>query len=127
MDDDGARRLIVASALRLHATRRLGTVLPGDADLTDAARRLGEGTGRLARVHGLGFSPAYPGVGAGVEEIDTEIGTVCRLVLACRADDRHGPGAGTAFTTLIAGRAPQVSVAPSGTPVPEHWSDPGTR
>jgi len=118
MLDDGARRLLVASVLRLYATRRLGTVVPAGADLAGAARRLAEDVEHLATIYGLSFAPSYPGVGAGVEDV----GDSRRLVLACRAADRYGPGAGTAFTTLIPGRPPQVSLAPAGTPIPGGWA-----
>ena len=61
----------------------------------------------------------------GVEDLSAgveDVGDSRRLVLACRAADRYGPGAGTAFTTLIPGRPPQVSLAPAGTPIPGGWA-----
>jgi hypothetical protein len=46
-------------------------------------------------------------------------------MLACSVRDRVGTPIGVVFTTLIAGRSPQVSVAPAGTSIPEGWRSPG--
>lgn len=105
MVDPDARRLIVASALRLHVARTLGTG-PLSTDLHTAGRRLRPADDRLARVHGLSFEPTYPGTG---EVEDVRGGQ--RLVLTCQAAHR-GEAVATVVTTLIGGRSPQVTVMP---------------
>jgi hypothetical protein len=96
--------------LRLHVTRRIGHLVDPDADLLELARRL---SGDPA---GLRCDPPYPGATTGVERV----GHGTRLVLACVAY-RRGQAAGIAFTTLIPGRTPQVSVAPLVAGIPAHW------
>lgn len=64
------------------------------------------------------LTPAYPGVTAGVERA----GVASRLVLACTARDEAGERLGVVFTTLIAGRAPYVAVAPPDAPIPPAWA-----
>ena len=108
MTDPSARRLAAAAALRLHLSRVVGAGVAADADLAACAARLAVGAEHLAAVHGLHFRPAYPGVSAGEERLATGR----RLVLTCDALDRDGHRVGTVLTALIAGRAPQVSVAP---------------
>jgi hypothetical protein len=76
---------------------------------------------RIERAHRLSFDPPYPGVTAGVEVVRGGL----RLLLACRIFDSGGRPLGVVFTTLIPGRAPQVSIAPVGTPIPEGWMPPG--
>lgn len=101
-----ARRLIVASVLRLHVASILGTGPVGD-DVGGAAAALCLVDDTLARRHGLAFEPGYPGVDA-----DTAAaGGPARLVLVCRATHRGEPAA-VVVTTLIPGRAPQVTAAP---------------
>lgn len=109
-------RLGVSAVLRLHLARRLGLRLGADADLLALAHRLAENPADLARVAGLRFDPPYPGATAGVERV----GDTARLVLGCVAH-RHDEPIGIAFTTLIAGRPPQVSVAPLVAGIPAHW------
>lgn len=108
---------MVAAALRLHLARRLGPDrLPVDLDadgLRAVADRLRPGDDDLlARAYGLTFDPAYPGRDASVEEVRG--GPVrARLVLVCTAE-RGGEPAAVVVTTLVPGRAPQVSAAPPG-------------
>jgi hypothetical protein len=42
-------------------------------------------------------------------------------LLACRISDHDGSAIGVAFTALIAGRPPQVSVAPPEPSISEEW------
>ena len=86
-------------------------------DLLALARRLSALAPRLERAHHLRFDPLYPGVTAGVEPIAGGP----RLVLACAAVD-DDVRLGVVFTTLIAGRSPQVTVAPPEAPIPPGWT-----
>ena len=113
-----ARRLFVSAAMTTHAARSFrGRVPAGDepGELLAVARRLGEGFAPLQQRYRLRFEPPYPGLTAGPERVRGG----SRIVLACRAFDERPFG--VVFTTLIPGRAPQVSVAPAETPVPEEW------
>lgn len=106
---------MVAAALRLHLARRLGPApLPADLDadgLEAVADRLRpesvDGDDTLRRAYGLTFEPGYPGAGPGVEEVRGGR----RLVLVCAAS-RGGEPAAVVVTTLVPGRAPQVSAMP---------------
>ncbi len=127
-----ARRLFVSTALSYHAARCLGGHVPRASDAKDLlalARRLGEEAASLERRHRLHFDPPYPGVTAGVEAV----GSAVRLVLACAVLEGDAPEGdapegdapfGTVFTTLIAGRRPQASVAPPEARIPEEWRAP---
>jgi len=110
------RRLLISAALTAHARRRLGKRLAA-GELLDLAVRLKEGAGHVERGYRLRFEPAYPGVTAGPQSI----GRTRRLLLACSVRDRDGSPLGVVFTTLIAGRPPQVSVAPPGAAIPGDW------
>lgn len=115
-----ARRLFASTALSYHASRRLrGRIAPGSdaGDLLALARRLGEEAESVEHRYGLRFEPSYPGVTAGVERVGGGI----RLVLACSASGDGGVPLGVAFTTLIPGRPPQVSVAPAEARIPAEW------
>jgi hypothetical protein len=115
-----ARRLFASTALTTHALRSLGGRIAVDSnaeDLLSQARRLAEEVGLLERRYRLRFEPPYPGVTAGVEDA----GGSLRLVLACTARNLEKEPLGVAFTTLIPGRLPQVSVAPVEARVPEEW------
>jgi hypothetical protein len=115
-----ARRLFVSAALTSHAARSLRRRIPGSDDageLLAAARHLGEGVAPVQQKHRLRFEPPYPGLTAGPERVRGG----SRIVLACTAIDEEGRPLGVIFTTLIPGRPPLVSVAPSETPVPEGW------
>ena len=114
-----SRRLFVSAALTTYAARSIGR-LPAGAeapDLLALARRLGGGMGTFGQRHGLHFEPPYPGLTEGPERL--RAGT--RIVLACRAVDREEKPLGVVFTTLIPGRLPQVSVAPTEADIPEEW------
>lgn len=118
-----ARRLFVSAALTARASRLLGGRVAGDTqarDLPDLALRLSAGAGHLERVHHLRFEPSFPGVTAGPETVRSG----SRLLLACTVFDEEGRPLGIAFTALIPGRPPQVSVAPPGTSIPGEWSLP---
>ena len=115
-----ARRLFISTALTMYAVRSLrGPILVDSTEdsLLDLAHRLGEEVGSLERQYRLRFDPPYPGLSAGVENAGGRL----RLVLACKAFDRERNPLGVAFTTLIPGRRPQVSVAPKEADIPERW------
>ena len=115
-----ARRLFVSAALTTHAARLLGGRLPAGwqaRDLLAPARQLREGMDAFRQRHGLRFEPPYPGLTAGPETVRGG----SRLMLACRAFDAEGRQLGVVFTTLIPGRLPRVSVAPTGAGIPEDW------
>jgi hypothetical protein len=113
-----ARRLFVSAALTTHAARSLGGRVAAGSDARDLlALARGLDAEHIARVHRLSFDPPYPGVTAGPESVRGGL----RLLLACRASGRDEEPFGVVFTTLIPGRAPQVSVAPVRTPIPEGW------
>jgi hypothetical protein len=114
------RRLLISAALTAQARRHLGDSLAagsGPGELLDLARRLKEGAGAVERGYRLSFEPAYPGVTAGPQSV----GRTSRLLLACSAHDGDGTPVGVVFTALIAGRPPQVSVAPDGAVIPRDW------
>lgn len=70
------------------------------------AEALRGSTARLESLYGCGFAPPFPGAPDGSRGNLTS-----RLVLTCRL--LHGAEEmGTVYTTLIAGRPPQVSIAP---------------
>ena len=116
-----ARRLFVSAALTAHASRLLGRRVAADTearDLPDLALRLSASVGHLERAYRLRFQPSFPGVSAGPETVRGG----SRLLLVCTVLDEEGGQLGVAFTALIPGRPPQVSVAPAGTHIPEEWS-----
>jgi hypothetical protein len=116
-----ARRLFVSAALTARASRLLGGRVAADTgarDLLDLARRLS--VEPLESAYRLRFEPSFPGVTAGPESVRGG----SRLLLACAVFDAEGSPLGVAFTALITGRLPQVSVAPVGTSIPEEWSLP---
>ncbi len=116
-----ARRLFVSAALTTHAVRRIEGRVDAESnaeDLLTLARRLGEETVSLERRYRLRFDPPYPGVTAGPEVV---VGGF-RLLLACTAfSSDEGMPLGVAFTTLIPGRLPQVSVAPIQARISDGW------
>src|SRR3954454_19968352 len=103
---------------RARAGRHTGGRIGEDADLTALARALREIGAPVERAHRLRFEPPYPGATAGVEELRD----ARRLVLACAALDAAGAPATVVFTTLITGRAPQVSAAPPDAAIPPGWT-----
>ena len=118
-----ARRLFVSAALTARAARLLGGRVAGDTEARDLpylALRLSAGAGLLERAYCLRFEPSFPGVTAGPETVRGG----SRLLLACTVFDEEGRPLGVAFTALIPGRPPQVSVAPAGTSIPGEWSPP---
>lgn len=118
-----ARRLFVSTALTTHATRSLGGRISSGSDaryLLTLAHRLGEHADSVKLRYRLRFEPPYPGLTAGPEAV----GSAFRLVLACRAFNDVQEPLGVAFTTLIPGRLPQVSVAPVEAAIPEGWLAP---
>ncbi len=119
-----SRRLLISATLTAQSRQRLGSSLAAGSstgELLDLVRTLNEIAGPVERAHRLRFEPAYPGVTAGPQSI----GDTSRLLLACNVLDRGGTSIGAVFTALIAGRPPQVSVAPPGARIPEDWRPPG--
>jgi hypothetical protein len=118
------KRLMISATVTARARRHLvGRVAPNAnaEDLISLAGKLGEEAGAIECALGLRFEPAYPGITAGPQMI----GSTCRLLLACNVSDRDGAPVGVVFTALIAGRPPQVSVAPTGAGIPAEWRPPG--
>ena len=117
------RRLLISAALTAQARRHLGSSLAANVsvgELLDLACGVGEEAVTIERAYRLRFDPPYPGVTAGPQSV----GGTSRLMLACSVRDRVGTPIGVVFTTLIAGRPPQVSVAPAGASIPEGWRSP---
>jgi hypothetical protein len=116
-----ALRLALAAELTRRAARCAGDRVPAGAtaaDLVALAGRLREVAAPVQRAHRLRFEPPYPGVTGGVEELRG----ARRLVLACTALDVARTPTAVVFTTLIAGRPPQVAAAPVGAPIPPGWT-----
>ena len=114
------RRLLISATLTAQARRRLGASLAasiGVGELLNLARGLSEGAASIEPAYHLRFEPAYPGVTAGPESV----GRTSRLLLACSVRDLDGTPIGVVYTALIAGRPPQVSVAPVGAGIPGDW------
>jgi len=109
-----ALRLALGAELTHRAARRAGDRVAPDADLAALADDLREIAPPVERAHRLRFAPAYPGATGGVEELRG----ARRLVLACTALDGAGEPAAVVYTTLICGRAIQVTAAPPGAAVP---------
>lgn len=124
METDGpeltrqALRLALGAELTRRAARCVGERIPADADLADLARRLADVAAPVERAHRLTFEPPFPGATGGVEQLRA----ARRIVLACAVRDADGAPVAVAFTTLIAGRAPQVAVAPADAPIPAGWA-----
>jgi hypothetical protein len=118
------RRLLISAALTAQTRRSLGSSLAANVsvgELLDLACGVSEEAGTIERAYRLRFDPPYPGVTAEPQSV----GGTSRLMLACSVRDRVGTPIGVVFTTLIAGRPPQVSVAPAGASIPEGWRSPG--
>jgi hypothetical protein len=116
-----ALRLALSAELTHRAARQAGERVPAGADaaaLIALARGLAVIAAPVERAHRLRFAPAYPGATAGVQE--ARAGR--RLVLACAALDAAGGPEATVFTTLIPGRAPQVTAAPPSADIPPDWA-----
>jgi hypothetical protein len=106
--DEPGRRLTLAADLTWRA-RRCAAGADED-DLPSLERALEAIASAVERAHRVRFDPPYPGASDGVEAVRGGR----RLVLRCRALDAHGSPEAVVYTTLIAGRAPLVSVAPYG-------------
>jgi hypothetical protein len=122
--DAERRRLLISAALTARARQRLGSSLAAGSstgELLGLVGTLNEVALQVERAQSLRFEPAYPGVTAGPQSI----GDASRLLLACNVRDRGGTPIGVAYTALIAGRPPQVSVAPPGAGIPGDWRPPG--
>lgn len=111
-----ARRLGLAAALNRRIERRLPepqiALAATRDDMLMLARDLASDIESFEQVHRLTFSPPYPGISEGVQRIRGGL----RLVLTSEATDKDLGAIGAVFTTLIAGRAPLVSVAPPLSP-----------
>jgi hypothetical protein len=120
--DDEVSRQALRLALGAELTHRAGRISGGriaaEADLAGLARELAELAAPVERAHRLRFDPPFPGVTGGVEELRG----ARRIVLACTALDAGGAPAAVVFTTLIAGRSPQVSAAPADAAIPPGWT-----
>jgi len=108
--DDQARRLYLSRRLARSAQAIVGGAVPDDATpegLAALAARLRGPDFEKGPLGGLRFEPPYPG---DVVE-STTVGGKARVLLASTLS--AGPTTlGVAFTVLIAGRHPDVSVAP---------------
>jgi hypothetical protein len=113
-----ALRLALGAELTHRAGRIAGARIAAGADLAALARELAALAAPVERAHRLRFDPPFPGVTGGVEELRG----ARRIVLACTALEAGGAPAAVVFTTLIAGRPPQVSAAPADAAIPEGWS-----
>jgi hypothetical protein len=108
---------------RLRAAFALRLAVPGAAPSEAAgliafARALGEQFAAVAAAEGWSVEPPFPGATPGLERIDG----VLRLAFAARISEVEGGPLGVAFTTIIAGRRPEIGVAPPETPLPTNWS-----
>ena len=115
-----ARRLFISTALTMYTARTLRGLIPADSGregLIVLAHQLADDVDTLEHRYGLYFDPPYPGVSTGVESA----GDSLRLVMACKASGEQRKPLGIAFTTLIPGRRPLVSVAPREAGIPEGW------
>jgi hypothetical protein len=113
-----ALRLALGADLTHRTGRISGGPIAAGADLVAVSSALAAVGASVERGHRLRFDPAYPGVSGGVEDLRG----ARRLVLACTARDAAGEPAAVVFTTLISGRAPQVSAAPPEAAIPPGWA-----
>jgi hypothetical protein len=113
-----ALRLALSAELTRRAARCVGERIPPDADLVALGQRLAQIAAPVERAHRLRFAPPFPGVTGGVEQLRAGR----RIVLACTVLDEQAAPAAVAFTTLIAGHAPQVALAPAEAPIPASWT-----
>ena len=122
--DLDAQRLTLAAALmglaRRHCGRRISST-SNAADLLILARNLQQDVATIEHVQGFHFEPPYPGATIGPEAV----ADVYRLVLACTVF-KDGKELGVAFTTLIPGHPPRVSIAPVGALIPVGWQPLGS-
>ena len=108
--DDQARRLYLSRWLTRRAQAVVGGAVPTDASAESlvalAARFRAPDSGK-GPLTGLRFEPPYPG--DAVESATA--GSAARVLLASTVH-AGGTTLGVAFTVLIAGRLPEVSLAP---------------
>ena len=105
--DDQARRLYLARLLTRGATEAIGEMVPAETshdELAAIAQRLTKVRPDDFAMTGLHLDPPYPG-----RVVADDVAR--RIVLSCTASI-HGRSIGRVFTVLIAGREPEVSVAP---------------
>jgi hypothetical protein len=117
------RRLLISATLTARARRYLDGRVAPDAhadDLIALASKLSAEAGAVGSTLGLRFEPSYPGVTAGPQRT----GEGLRLLLGCIAHDMQGNPIGVVFTAIIAGRLPQISVAPAVALIPAQWRPP---
>ena len=110
-------RLTAAFALRLAASE---TAPLEASELVAFAHVLGERFTAVAVAQGWSVEPAFPGATRGLERIEGAL----RLAFAARIERTSGEPLGVAFTTIIAGRRPEIGVAPPETPIPTGWFAP---
>jgi hypothetical protein len=109
--DDQAKRLYVSRWLTRQAVAAVGGAVPDDASLESLevlAARIRQPDSERIPLAGLWFEPPYPG---DVLESTTPADRA-RLLLVCTVGARAAT-LGVVFTVRIAGRHPEVSVAPS--------------
>jgi hypothetical protein len=108
--DDQARRLYLSRWLTRRAQGLVGGAVPDDASaesLTALAVRLRGPDSDKGPLGGLRFAPPYPG-----DLVESTLaGGKARVILASTVS-AGATTLGVVFTVLIAGRHPEVSVAP---------------
>jgi hypothetical protein len=109
--DEQMRRIYLGSWLTRRATEAAGGAVASGAT-RESLEAVASDLGHIADkppMEGLEFDPPYPG------RIAEDAGPAAqsRLVLTCAATLSSAP-LGVVFTVLIAGRRPEVSVAPPG-------------
>jgi hypothetical protein len=116
-----ARRLALSNALTRACIAVVGgaPIPPSSPEaLIDVACELANAA-TAEQSRGVRFDPPFPGVG----EAPRSTTSGSRLLLACRLYS-DGAEIGVAFTTLLPGRLPQVSVAPPAASIPPDWKPP---
>jgi hypothetical protein len=112
--DDQMSRLVLARWLTTRVTDEVGGTVPADASpesLEELASRLDPAVGNRLPVAEVRFAPPYPG------RIVEDATHRSRLVLECSVDVDEVP-LGVVLTVLIAGRRPEVSIAPPSARAP---------
>jgi hypothetical protein len=106
--DDQMRRLVLARWLTTRVANEIGETVPADASpesLEELASRLDPVADNRMPFADVRFEPPYPG------RIVEDATHRSRLVLECSAGVEEDP-LGVVLTVLIAGRRPEVSIAP---------------
>jgi hypothetical protein len=112
--DDQMRRLVLARWLTARVANEVGGTVPADASpesLEELASRLDPAAGNRLPFAEVRFAPPYPG------RIVEDATHRSRLVLECSVDVDEVP-LGVVLTVLIAGRRPEVSIAPPSARAP---------